>query len=166
MSAYVHIVTSVRCRYFPEMGWYVVIKTVKGRQYRYVQRTWRENGRVRTENKYLGPIHGALRTRRGSARHPASPSLEQPFDYDRLLANVERHTKKMEEFQRECFGETAEERSNRERQELLVDLHERYGLRLNGASPVPTAAPQAEAPVVAPEAVSSENTGVDAPLAS
>jgi hypothetical protein len=35
--------------------WYFVTKTINGRRYRYRQRTWRENGQVRTESHYLGP---------------------------------------------------------------------------------------------------------------
>jgi Zincin-like metallopeptidase len=37
------------------MGWYIVIKTIKGHPYRYRQRTWREGNRARTESVYLGP---------------------------------------------------------------------------------------------------------------
>ena len=36
------------------MGWYVVIKNIKGIAYRYRQRTWRENGSMRTESVYVG----------------------------------------------------------------------------------------------------------------
>ena len=36
-------------------AWYRVIKTVKGHRYVYEQRTWRQGGRVRTENRYIGP---------------------------------------------------------------------------------------------------------------
>lgn len=37
------------------MSWYIVVKTIKGHRYRYRQRTWRENGKMRTESVYLGP---------------------------------------------------------------------------------------------------------------
>jgi antirestriction protein ArdC len=37
------------------MDWYFVIKTIHGRRYRYRQKTWRENGRVRTRSEYIGP---------------------------------------------------------------------------------------------------------------
>lgn len=40
------------------MGWYIVIKTIKGHRYRYRQRTWREGKHVRTESHYLGPADG------------------------------------------------------------------------------------------------------------
>jgi len=48
------------------VGWYIVIKTIKGHRYRYRQRTWREGGRVRTESIYLGPADG------GRSVNPAS----------------------------------------------------------------------------------------------
>ena len=32
------------------MGWYRVIKTVKGHRYEYLQRSWREGKKVRTES--------------------------------------------------------------------------------------------------------------------
>ena len=36
------------------MPWYTVIKTIKGHQYLYLQTTYREGGKVKTKNKYLG----------------------------------------------------------------------------------------------------------------
>jgi hypothetical protein len=38
------------------MDWHIVIKIIKGHRYRYRQKTWRENGRVRTKSEYLGPV--------------------------------------------------------------------------------------------------------------
>jgi hypothetical protein len=37
------------------VGWYSVIKTIKGHRYEYLQRTWREGKKVRTESHYIGP---------------------------------------------------------------------------------------------------------------
>ena len=37
-------------------AWYGVIKKLKGHQYAYLQRTWRDDKYVRTENLYLGPV--------------------------------------------------------------------------------------------------------------
>jgi hypothetical protein len=34
---------------------YRVIKTIKGRRYLYEQKTWREDGRVKTKSTYIGP---------------------------------------------------------------------------------------------------------------
>ena len=41
------------------MGWYIVIKNIKGYRYRYRQRTWCKGGRVPTESVYLGPVGGS-----------------------------------------------------------------------------------------------------------
>jgi hypothetical protein len=43
------------------MSTYIVTKTINGRQYRYRQTTWREGGRMRTQNEYLGPAGGSAR---------------------------------------------------------------------------------------------------------
>ena len=48
------------------MGWYKVVKTIKGHRYIYEQRTWREGKHVRTESRYVGPADGELPS--GSAR--------------------------------------------------------------------------------------------------
>lgn len=42
------------------MGWYTVTKTINGRQYLYLQMTYRENGKVKTKNEYLGPAAGGF----------------------------------------------------------------------------------------------------------
>lgn len=39
---------------------YVVIKTVSGRRYLYLQRSYRQGGRVRTESRYIGPADGGV----------------------------------------------------------------------------------------------------------
>ena len=38
------------------MDWYLVIKTIKGRQYYYKQKTYRVGRHVRTQNIYVGPV--------------------------------------------------------------------------------------------------------------
>lgn len=63
------------------MSWYTVTKTIKGRQYLYLQMTYREGGRVRTQNKYLGPVSGGMRSK-GSARLPRvkpAPYINKAF---------------------------------------------------------------------------------------
>lgn len=47
--------------------WYFVVKTIKGRRYRYRQRTWREGDRVRTQSQYLGPVDGGRSHQLGPA---------------------------------------------------------------------------------------------------
>ena len=39
----------------------IVIKTIRGRQYRYAQRSYRINGKVKTKSVYLGPVGGRVR---------------------------------------------------------------------------------------------------------
>ena len=46
------------------MGWYKVVKTIKGHRYVYEQRTWREGKHVRTESRYVGPAESDLRAQR------------------------------------------------------------------------------------------------------
>ena len=54
------------------MGWYRVVKTIKGHRYVYEQRTWREGRHVRTESRYLGPADGYVSS--GGAGGGAKPS--------------------------------------------------------------------------------------------
>ena len=42
------------------MGWYRVVKTIKGHRYIYEQRTWREGKHVRTESRYVGPANDGI----------------------------------------------------------------------------------------------------------
>ncbi len=53
------------------MGWYKVVKTIKGHRYVYEQRTWREGRHVRTESRYVGPADGEAPS--GSAGHARKP---------------------------------------------------------------------------------------------
>ena len=55
------------------MGWYRVVKTIKGHRYVYEQRTWREGKRVRTENRYIGPEGGDGRAAGGSSVTTTAP---------------------------------------------------------------------------------------------
>lgn len=55
------------------MGWYKVIKTINGHRYIYWQRTHRVNGRVKTENKYVGPARA-----RSAPISPLPPSVYSP----------------------------------------------------------------------------------------
>ena len=46
------------------MGWYKVVKTIKGHRYVYEQRTWREGKHVRTESRYVWPVCERVATSR------------------------------------------------------------------------------------------------------
>jgi hypothetical protein len=59
------------------MPWYQVIKTIRGRRYLYWQMTYRERGKVKTRNKYIGP---ANEQSVGAAGHsPSIPKEPKPL---------------------------------------------------------------------------------------
>lgn len=113
---------------------YIVVKTIKGRQYRYEQRTYREGGKVRTKAIYLGPVDGGVR--RKGLRERIGEFIELNLAHDPALPDEEAMLRQYNE---------QLEREAQERARLLADLHERYGLRLNPDEPPPTT-PQEKAP--------------------
>lgn len=106
---------------------YVVIKTVRGRRYRYLQRSWREGKRVRTESKYLGPAnHFVTGSRRKSTKRRRRSQIQ---GYEaRNMATLSREAADFDEWQRNTYGETGQERAERERSEHLQQLHDEFGL--------------------------------------
>lgn len=69
-------------------NWYTVVKTIKGHQYLYRQRTWREGSRVRTQSQYLGPAggHGAVAPAR--PRRPLTEAKAKARWSEGTLSNV------------------------------------------------------------------------------
>ena len=65
------------------MDWYIVVKTINGRRYRYRQKTWRENGRVRTRSEYIGPVDSA-----SSQSTPAARTQLDPVVVDEVYATL------------------------------------------------------------------------------
>ena len=110
---------------------YRVIKTIKGRRYIYEQRTRREGKRVRTFSRYIGPADGSVQ------RVTSLLAAQRLSREDRAMASAERIAERVAQFQREQFGQTAEERSAREQQEHLDQLYDRYGLTLGPIDPTP-----------------------------
>jgi hypothetical protein len=76
------------------LAMYIVIKIIKGREYRYQQESYREGHRVRTKSIYLGPVNGAVRL-------SAVPSTLPPTV---PLANVARQRYQREEIEEGLFG--------------------------------------------------------------
>jgi len=64
------------------MSWYVVIKTIKGRRYRYRQRTWRENGRVRCKSEYIGPVDATFFRGGGKGSMPSGMTAQDVLNYE------------------------------------------------------------------------------------
>lgn len=115
---------------------YIVIKTIRGRQYRYEQRSWREGKRVRTKSRYLGPVAGE-RPAGLIGQISSFLAAQRLSPEDRAMASAERHAERIAQEQREMFGETAQERAEREEQEHLDRLHDQYGLTLGPIDPTP-----------------------------
>src|ERR1051326_442648 len=98
---------------------YRVIKTVKGRRYIYVQRTWGEGKRVRTESIYIGPADGGPKRRR--LRRKIAEFIKANMKPPHLFIDEEQMLKDYNE-------RTAREQQARGK--LLGELHDKYGLRV------------------------------------
>lgn len=134
------LLAPVRPKYKNLMS-YTVVKTIKGRRYRYLQTSWREGRRVRTKSVCLGPLDGTGRTpsrKRGTGTLAEFLKAQQLAPEDRAWAVAQRLAAEVDSYQREKFGETAAERAQRERQEHLGRLHDLYGLRLGLANSMPS----------------------------
>lgn len=57
--------TNLRERRIDSRMSYEVIKTIRGRRYKYRQETYREGGKVKTRSVYIGPVDGPKRRRKG-----------------------------------------------------------------------------------------------------
>jgi hypothetical protein len=120
---------------------YMSIKTIRGRRYRYQQHSYRDNtGRVRTETKYLGPVDGFVRRQSGTPE-------------DRALAVAEREAAKVDAYQRSAFGETGQERKDREAKEREEKVYTNIGL--NPPAPAQSPSTPSSSPVSSPEPAQS-----------
>ena len=109
---------------------YYVRKRVKGKLYLYLQTSWREGKKVRTSAKCLGPVNSSGGGMGGLDREEVKRRREYEKWYAEQMAVVEREALEFEEWQRATYGETAQERQHRERQELLDTLHVGIGLKM------------------------------------
>jgi hypothetical protein len=131
----------------------LVIKTIRGRAYRYQQTSRRVNGKVVTKSVYLGPLHP--KRRRG-------PGL-----LARVVGFINVNFKHEHVFDMEKLGREELERQHEKAAKsaaALDDLHERYGLTLGPAVPVPVEKPVRDDAVTAardtePSEVSSADQG-------
>jgi hypothetical protein len=120
---------------------YVSIKTIRGRRYRYQQHSYRDDtGRVRTETKYLGPVDGFVRRQSGTPE-------------DRALAVAEREAAKVDAYQRATFGETGQERKDREAKERAEKVYTNIGL--NPPAPAQSPSAPSSSPASSPEPAQS-----------
>jgi hypothetical protein len=119
------------------------IRTVNGHRYLYEEHRWREGGKVKSRSRCLGRIGdggSAARPKRRVSKSGGLPAFlhaQRLSPEDRALAVAEKEAKRVEQYQREMFGETAQERATRERQEHLDKLYAAYGLKIGPTIPVP-----------------------------
>lgn len=100
---------------------YIVIKTIGGRRYRYLQRSYRDGGKVRTKSVSLGPVEPR---RRGLLR-----SIGDLIEANRAEPGAKAIDEAMEQGLR--FMAAEEERAAQRRLEKLEELHTLYGLKLH-----------------------------------
>jgi|GEM_PF-3910345 len=101
----------------------IVIKTVKGRRYRYLQHSWREGKSVRTNSLYIGPSDGA----------PKRRHLGQKIA-DFIKANMEPDRDIMTEEMLQQYNARVEAQEQA-RLAKLDDLYAKYGLRVSDDKP-------------------------------
>lgn len=113
------------------MGWYQVIKTVKGRKYRYRQRSFRVNGKVRTESKYLGPVEEAVSTKadeRSEANiEPADSAVANPSENYKPTLHIQKAVQHRSDI---C------EWALRREEEAVVKRMKAFGLPIDDLKPI------------------------------
>jgi len=90
---------------------YTVVKTIKGKQYLYLQNSWREGKKVKTKATCLGRVGGSGRKRRVDEYEQSRRTAQN--EYDREMARLAKEDKLFSEWQKKTFGETGEERAAR-----------------------------------------------------
>jgi hypothetical protein len=124
------------------------IRTINGRQYLYEEYRWREGGKVRSRSRCLGATGSAGRkVKRRSSGLLAFLQAQRLSPEERAIVAAEKEAARIEQYQRELYGETAQEREERERQEHLDKLHAAYGLTLGPRNPTPVELQPASAAV-------------------
>lgn len=113
-----------------------IVKTVKGRQYLYDQRSYRVGKRVRTISRYIGPLSGGGSKR--STRRSVRSSTGFAFGYEAQQPG------KKPVMDESAFlpAIRAEEARDAERDRQLIENFEREtGLKMGPAKPVPIERP-------------------------
>jgi len=73
------------------MSWYSVVKKIKGQPHRYLQRTWREGRKVRTQSVYVGRADGGGRIQVKSKDPDGAQSIEIKVNTTRIAFHGARH---------------------------------------------------------------------------
>jgi len=89
---------------------YIVIRTIRGRQYRYLQRSYRDGKKVRTVSEYLGPVGAILLAPRRlgraigglvEANRTIGPFIDEEAMLRDVKANEAAHARMVERFEEE-----------------------------------------------------------------
>lgn len=106
---------------------YIVTKTIKGRDYRYLQRSYRDGGRVRTQSVYLGPANGEPRRKNLLARigEVIALNLQPPEVGEATLARFA------------AAPPQVHKDRDAKRNQVLAEMYVKYGMRVDPGNPVP-----------------------------
>jgi hypothetical protein len=132
------------------------IRTIKGRDYRYLEERWREGGKVCSRSTSLGPVGGTVRRKGVLARMGEFITTNLQHEHVHV-------------FDMDAFAREEQEREQQKAAAVaagIADLHERYGLILGPRNPVPIEkVPRggAQLAVPNPEAPEKEARQQDAP---
>jgi hypothetical protein len=114
--------TARTCKRRPAM--YTVIKTIRGRRYRYLQRSWREGKRVRTKSTLLGRADGTERY--NADFDPIHQGQLENMAWPHWSVTTKNLTSGKDGLSGKLQSNATPE-SNRKR---LESLHEQFGLRM------------------------------------
>ena len=106
------------------------IRTIKGRDYRYLEERWREGGKVCSRSTSLGPVGGTVRRRKGVL--------------GRIGEFITTNLQHGHVFDMEALAREVQEREQQKAAKVaagLAELHERFGLTLGPHTPVPIEKP-------------------------
>jgi hypothetical protein len=146
----------------------VVIKTIKGRQYRYLQRSYRDGRRVRTESIYVGPVDGGRR--KGLLRR-----VGELIEANRAEPGTRLMNQMIDESQKQAAAREAAAKHSEDA--FYARMHDLYGMTKPGANPAPVekalsptatstaavASPAAPAATESPSAVEGPSAAEAAP---
>jgi hypothetical protein len=117
----------------------IVIKNIRGRRYRYHQRSYREGGRVRTKSTYLGPVDGPPRRKGILGRIGEFITINLQHDFIVSDGMLQRGQKQRD---------AEEDQRSAKKTQKLAELYTKYGLRLGPRIPVPVEKPTPPSPIL------------------
>jgi hypothetical protein len=106
------------------------IRTIKGRDYHYLEERWREGGKVCSRSTSLGPVGGTARRRKHVLARVGEFTTTNPqHEHDFDIETLGRQAREIEQKKTDKIAA------------LHAELHERYGFILGPRVPVPIEKP-------------------------